>query len=65
MVHEIKTRMIPQKDLTSECWTVQMQGLGACKTCPYRGTKECGGKNIIRTMRNLKGKRVPLGKEIL
>jgi len=51
---------IRQKNLSSECWMVQIQGLGACKNCPYRGTTECGGKNILKTMKNIKGRRVPL-----
>lgn len=57
MVH---TRMIRQADLTSECWTVQFQGIEACKTCPYRGKRECGGKNIRRTGINAKGIKVPI-----
>jgi hypothetical protein len=55
-------RIIPQKDLTSECWGVQMQGLSACKSCEFRDTEECGGKKIRESKKNEKGKRVPLGR---
>jgi hypothetical protein len=55
-------RIIPQKDLTGECWGIQMQGMSACKTCEFRDTDECGGKKIRDTRKNEKGIRVPLGK---
>jgi len=49
-----------QSDLSGECWAVQFQGKEACKKCEFRGTKECGGKNIIKTGKTTKGKSVPL-----
>ena len=48
-----RTKRIYQKDLTSDCWMVQVWGLAYCSgngdpenACEYLGTKECGGKNI-------------------
>jgi len=41
-----ESKVIDQSKLTSDCWIVQMQGLGACKKCQYNGTNQCGGKNI-------------------
>jgi len=51
---------IPQAHLTGECWTVQTQGLKACKTCEYRDTDNCGGQSIRITGKNSKGFTVPL-----
>lgn len=42
----LETKVIDQSKLTSDCWIIQIQGLGACKKCQYNGTQECGGKNI-------------------
>jgi len=60
----VKTRLIPQNALTSECWLIQMQGLEACKTCKEKDTPECGGKNIRKKLMNEKGYKLPLGREI-
>lgn len=56
----VKTHTIRQADMTSECWAVQFQGKDACKKCEFRGTKECGGKSIVKTGKNKKGRAVPL-----
>lgn len=61
-------RLVPQDQMTAECWFVQAWGLDYCKTCEYYGTekkphRECGGKNIRKTGKNEKGFSVPLGKE--
>jgi hypothetical protein len=42
----VKTKRIYQKDLTSDCWSVQFWGLPYCRTCEYLATEECGGYNI-------------------
>lgn len=57
-------RVIPSKDLTPECWSVQMNGLTACKTCEYKDTDQCGGKKIRESKKNAKGVRIPLGKRM-
>jgi len=44
----MKTKVIKQSGLTSDCWLVQFWGISACQDCPMRGTDECGGKNILR-----------------
>jgi len=48
-----KTKRIHQKDLTSDCWMVQVLGIGYCsgfgdpeRQCEYLGTEECGGERI-------------------
>jgi hypothetical protein len=50
-----RSKQINQKDLTSDCWMVQVWGLDYCSgngepksACEYLGTRECGGKNIRR-----------------
>lgn len=56
----VKAHTIQSKDLTTECWSVQFEGKSACKKCEFRGTKECCGKNILKTGKNKKGRAVPL-----
>jgi hypothetical protein len=57
----ITTRMIPQAKLSMECWTIQMQGLNACKGCEFNGKRDCGGKKIRKSGKNLLGYTVPIG----
>lgn len=52
-----KSKTIRQKDLTSDCWMVQVWGIGYCSgngdpntACEYLNTKECGGKRIRKLM---------------
>ena len=52
--------IIKQKNLTSECWLIQFKGLNACKDCEFKNTSNCGGKNIIKTLMNKKGIKIPL-----
>jgi len=54
------TKMIKQKQLSEECWEVQIWGQNHCKVCIYKNTKECGGKAIIKTGKNKLGYAVPL-----
>lgn len=53
-------RRVKQKNLSSECWLVQIWGLDYCKTCEYRNSAECGGKNIRKMGENEHGHRVPV-----
>lgn len=46
----METKVINTKDLTSECWLIQVWGLKACETCEYSGTKECGGAEIRQNL---------------
>jgi len=57
-------RSIPQSELTSECWLVQMSGLDRCFKCEFVDTDECGGKDIRKYGWNEKGFKVPLGEEL-
>ena len=41
-----KIKRIYQKDLTSDCWLVQVWGLPYCRMCEYLATDECGGYRI-------------------
>lgn len=59
----MKARIVRQGDLTSECWMVQFRGLEACRDCEFRDTEDCGGQEIRKTLKNNKGKDIPLGKE--
>jgi hypothetical protein len=57
-----KAHTIRQADMTGECWAVQFEGKEACKKCEFSGTKECGGKAIIKSGKNQKGLKVPIWK---
>lgn len=57
----MNARIINQKELTGECWLVQMQGITACETCEFADTRNCGGSVIRETGKNRKGHEVPLG----
>jgi len=52
----MKTKVIRQKDLSAECWLVQFSGTDYCNFCEYKDTKDCGGKNILKTGKNENGK---------
>lgn len=48
-----RAKRIQQKDLTSDCWSVQFWGLPYCsgfgdydQMCEYLATEECGGQRI-------------------
>lgn len=56
----MKAKTVRQSDLTGECWSVQVWGKEKCKTCEFRNTEDCGGKNILKTGKNEKGITVPL-----
>lgn len=45
-----ETKVIDQSKLTSECWSIQFEGLTACKTCKLNLTPECGGRNIRKRL---------------
>jgi hypothetical protein len=54
----LKKKHVPQAQLSAECWSVQFWGLAYCKTCPFKGKKDCGGKKIRRTGKNELGFKV-------
>jgi len=56
----MKTKIISQKMLSAECWTVQVWGINACRDCDYQRTKECGGDQILKTGKNTLGNEIPL-----
>lgn len=56
----MKTITVEQSKLTAECWLVQFWGRSACKTCEFRGTEDCGGRQIRKTGKNSQGIRVPV-----
>lgn len=56
----VKAVTIDQASMTAECWSVQIKGLEACKSCELRDTDDCGGENIRKTGKNEKGFPVPL-----
>jgi len=56
----MKVRIIHSKNLSSECWLVQAWGLRHCRTCEFQKTKDCGGKGIRGTGKNLLSKKVPI-----
>jgi hypothetical protein len=61
-VEELKkppvVKKIRRKDLTAECWLVQMHGTSQCKDCEAFGGSDCGGKEILRTGYNENGVKV-------
>lgn len=54
-----------QNKLSSECWSVQFQGLEACENCSLRDTNECGGRLIRRFGVNKKGYKIPISEVVL
>lgn len=49
----LRVKRIYQRDLTSDCWPVQVWGLPYCSgfgdyegMCEYLGSEECGGQGI-------------------
>jgi len=36
--------------LTSDCWPVQMHGLGQCKNCEFKDTEDCGGGETLKKL---------------
>lgn len=56
----MKVKLISQKNLSSECWPVQVWGLSYCKPCDLHNSSDCGGKNIRKTKRNSLGYEIPL-----
>jgi hypothetical protein len=47
----MKEKIIRQGDLTADCWSIQIWGVSACKDCELKGTKDCGGKSIIKKVK--------------
>ena len=48
----MKCKIIQQKTLTTECWSVQIWGLSYCDKCEFKDTNQCGGKRIRETGKN-------------
>lgn len=57
----IQIRTPNQSHLTRECWSIQIWGLMSCKSCEAFGTRECGGKKILKSGKNSLGYVIPLG----
>jgi len=49
----METKIIHQKNLSPECWSVQFWGKNCYKTREYYHAKERGGKNIIKNGKNV------------
>ena len=50
----IKTsKIIDQSTLTSDCWSVQFSGLDACKKCPEKGKRSCGGGQTLKRLKKI------------
>ena len=45
-----KSKVISQNKLTSECWLIQLNGLGACTKCEALNTNDCGGQDIRKRL---------------
>ncbi len=56
----MKCKVISQKMLSAECWLIQVWGLDACQDCDYQKTRDCGGKQILKTGKNILGNEIPL-----
>jgi hypothetical protein len=44
----VRSKIVMQSDLSSDCWTIQIWGLTRCRECEYLATEECGGYRIRR-----------------
>ena len=60
----MKMKQVKQNEMTGECWSIQIWGVDYCRKCEYLGTKECGGKRILKTGKNENGHRIPLGEDV-
>ena len=60
-IQMVTAKRIPQNQMTSECWIVQLSDVQTCDTCEFIDTDECGGQDIRSTGKNEKGFKVPLG----
>ena len=58
----MKTVIVNQAELTSDCWLIQMQGIEACENCEFKDTTECGGKSILKRIANGKYPSVGIGR---
>ena len=56
--HAVRT--VKQKNLTAECWLIQIVGRAACETCEVKDTEDCGGQDILKSGKNSKGLNVPV-----
>ena len=56
----ITVKTVSQKNLSSECWMVQIWGFEKCKTCELKDTPECGGQNIRKSGKNEHDLTVPI-----
>lgn len=48
-----ESKEIDQKTLTSDCWLVQFNGLAACKKCPEKGKRSCGGGQTLKRLQKI------------
>jgi len=46
-----ESKMIDQSKLTSDCWLIQFNGLGACEGCEFRDTDDCGGGETLKRIK--------------
>lgn len=53
---ETDVKEIDQNTLTSDCLLIQFNGLEACSTCEFKNTKDCGGKRILKKLKQSKAK---------
>ena len=44
------SKEIDNSTLTSDCWSIQFEGLNACARCPFLNKRNCGGKNIRKKL---------------
>lgn len=52
---EPAVKRVQRRDLSAECWLVQLWGTQQCATCPEYGRADCGGKQILQTGQNDRG----------
>lgn len=51
-------KVVDQSTLTSDCWLIQIEGIGACNRCSCfnkrtgKPKKDCGGKRIREAILN-------------
>jgi hypothetical protein len=45
---------VNQSELTSDCWSVQIEGLSACNKCREKGKKSCGGGETLKKLKEAK-----------
>jgi len=49
-IEPIKIVLKKQSEMTSDCWSIQFEGLEACIDCEFKDTDNCGGGQTLKEL---------------